>query len=529
MESRQMQVERLPLIHTGLVPKIVEDYLSGAEQLKPFYRFAPQLEALAEAAEQKQHETIDRSALVQVLLEQYEGIPLSPPVGDNISALADPNTFTVVTAHQPLLFLGPLYFVHKAASAIKAAQLAESQLTGKRVVPVFWLGGEDHDFEEMRFAHVFGKRLQWEGTVGGPVGRRDCGTISKTLKELESILDSSGIALQELFREAYAPGRAFSQATRIIINQLFGKHGLVVLSADDARMKMQFSAVVREELTSQASSRLVSDTNQELRAHYPIQAEPRPINLFYMLDDMRERIELDRETYRVVNTEITFDQSSILTEVEQHPERFSPNVILRGLYQERILPNIAFVGGPAEVSYWLQLKPLFEHFQVSPPVILLRDLVCWLDSNTKGKLEKLGLSPERLFEDEDALIKSVVKERTGAELSLSAEADQLRELFEDISQKAEDVDPTLANSVAGEEQKALNALKNIEAKMLRAEKRNSETLVNQIKSVKEKAFPQGIFQERFDSFINIYTREGREMVDALVDASNPFDGELKVL
>jgi len=524
-----MQVERLPLARTGLIPKIAQDYLSGLDRLKSFYQFEPILESFSAATKRKQQETIDRNALVEVLLDQYEGITLNPTVSDNINALADNNTFTVVTAHQPLLFLGPLYFVHKAASAVKTARLAEQQLSGKKVVPIFWLGGEDHDFEEMRFANVFGKKLQWEALAGGPVGRKDCGTISKTLDELESILGSNASELLNLFQEAYAPGRTFSQATRIILHELLGEFGLVVLSADDVRLKKHFTKVMGEELLKQTSSRLVSETNKVLAEHYPIQAEPRNINLFYMLDDVRERIELDNGTYKVINTEITFDESSIIKELEEHPERFSPNVILRGLYQESILPNLAFVGGPAEVSYWLEFRSLFEHFEVSLPMILLRDLVFWLDSNTKGKLEKLGLTTERLFEDEDALIRKLVKESSQSELSLEEQAEQLKEVFEDVSQKAELFDPNFTSTVAAEEQKALNSLKNIEAKMLRAEKRNSETLVNQIKSVKGKAFPNGTFQERFDSFMNVYTREGQKMIGDLVEASNALDGRLKVL
>ena len=528
-----MQVERVPLSATGQAPQIVLDYLSGKEGLRDYYAFTPDPSNFPAVVQEKRKQSLDRALLVQVLIEQYEQVQTSNAVQENIAALSDANTFTVVAAHQPLLFLGPLYFVHKAASAIKVSRIAEEQLPGCRVVPVFWMGSEDHDFEELGHANVFGKRIQWDETPGGPVGRMDCGSIESALAEYDTITGSGDIAgeLKQLFRSAYGWGRTFAQATRMVLDHLFGEHGLIVMDGDDARLKRQFTDVMRAEFTKRTSSQIAGKTISRLSRDYDIQAQPRDINLFYMVDGLRERIEFDKSegVFSVVNSNVVFDEGTIINELKEHPDRFSPNVILRGLFQETVLPNLAFIGGPAEISYWLELKSLFEHFKVAFPMLIFRDIMIWIDSNTSSKMEKVGMKTEQLFVNEDELIAKMVKASSHNELSLREEVERLRALFRRIVQKAKAVDPTLVNSVGAEEQKAVNALMNLESKMLRAEKRHSETLVTQIRTIRSRLFPNGVLHERFDNFSNIYLREGQEMIGKLVDASDPFDGMVKAL
>ena len=469
---------------------------------------------------------VDRGALVQALKEQYAGLDQSDTALAQIERLAETTTFTVTTAHQPSLFTGPLYFIYKIASTIHLARQLQSEYPDYHFVPVFVTGGEDHDFEEINHLHLFGKTVTWETEAGGAVGQLSTDTLADALAKVKDILGDSPKA-QEVFamlEKAYTGHSRYAAATIDFTHQLFGQDGLVILDMNVPALKRIFLPIMKEELLEQPSQAYVEKAQAELEeAGFSGQAHARAINLFYLREGLRERIEQDGDRFTVLNTDYAFSKEEMIQEMEAHPERFSPNVIMRPLYQEVILPNLTYIGGGGEIAYWLERKEQFAHYKVNFPMLIRRNSVLWLDSGTLKRMDKLGLSAPELFEETHVLIKRYVTDHTDNELSLQTEKDQLEALFQSIAAKARETDPTLEKAVLAEHARQLKAVENLEGRLMRAEKQKYEIALKQIESLKEKLFPGNGLQERYDNFLNFYVRYGRQFLETLIQHLDPLE------
>ncbi len=507
------------------------DYIGQQPVLQPFYAFAPTWQGLQQAIEKKQQQPVDRAALVKVLENQYQGVATTERVRQNIQSLLSPQTFTICTAHQPNLFTGPLYFIYKILHVIRLAEELKKQQPQLHFVPVFYMGSEDADLQELNHTYVQGKRYEWKTEQTGAVGRM---VIDKSLVALidemagQLLVAPYGKEVVELLKQSYQPGKTIQTATFEIINELMGKWGLLVLIADTADLKKAMIPVFEEDLFQQRPSAIVEKTCQRFSEHYNVQANPRDINLFYLKDNLRERIIKVGDDFAVHNTTIRFTPEAIKAELHQHPERFSPNVILRGLYQETILPNIAFIGGGGEVAYWLQLKELFDHYHTPFPVLVLRNSFLIIDQKWQQKIKKLDLATEQLFETELDILNGVL-EKAGKQPQLNGEVAQLAHLYEDLKEVATAVDVTLQQHVEALKVKALNQLISLEKKMQRAERKKHQAIQAQIAGLKEALFPRNGLQERVENFSSFYARWGSSFLDALYDASLSIEQQFVVL
>ncbi len=516
------------LIPFSAVPQLARTDVAYAEQapdLRPFYRWAPVPEQLPAALLARAEVEVPRAVFSAVLTEQYASLPVQERVRANIEALGQEGVFCVTTAHQPVLLLGPLYFLYKAIGTIKVAEEAQ-HLTGRRVVPVFVLGSEDHDLEELNHVRLFGQDLRWEPGLRGPVGIMPTHTLRPVLEALKVILGESENArtLWEVIRAAYEEQPTFAQATRALLHHFFGTYGLVVADLNDARLKRHFMPIMRDELLHQIAHRLVSETIEQLKAlGYKEQAPPRPINLFYLQPGSRERIVWEGDVYKVLNTPLVFTQEAMMAELEAHPERFSPNVVLRPLYQETILPNIAYVGGGGELAYWLERRSLFEHYGVPYPMLIRRHSVLWFDKDAIKRSLKFGFPPQRYFDDPDTLVRELVAARADAGVDLSAEMAELQGIYERLAQRAKAIDPTLVGAIRADAVKALGQLEHWQNRLLRAEKQRHEVTIGQLRALREKLFPQGGLQERTDNFIPYYLKYGEQFLETLMAQLKPFD------
>lgn len=529
-----MEVTRLPFDQIQQLAQKDIAYATGHQALRPFYKYDVDLASFQKVIEDKKQDPTNREVLVKVLQEQYAGLPVSERVQDNITALLDSNTFTVTTAHQPCLFTGPLYYIYKIFSAINLAEQLQQEYPQYRFVPVFINGGEDHDFEEINHAHVFGKTIRWESGETGPVGMMKTGTLEQPLQELRDILGDSENAVEILgmISKAYTSHQRYGEATNDLVNQLFMDYGLVILNMSHPELKRLFIPLMRTEMLEQPSKALVEKTTSHLEAAgFSGQAHARQINLFYLGDrfDMRERIEPENGQFKVVDTPITMSKEELLQELEDHPERFSPNVVMRPLFQELILPNLAYIGGGGELAYWLERKEQFAHFGVNFPMLIRRNSVLWIDRGSAKRMEKLGLTIADLFEDVEVLVKRYVKENTENELSLEAEKKQLENLFGDIKAKATEIDKSLAQSTDAELAKALKSIETLETKLIRAEKQRHDIAINQIRSLKDKLFPENGLQERYENFTAFYLRLGKSFFQVLKAHLNPLENRFIIL
>ncbi|MBE9667445.1 bacillithiol biosynthesis cysteine-adding enzyme BshC [Mucilaginibacter boryungensis] len=522
--------------NTGYFSPTVINYLEDAPNLKSFYSYRPTLEGFAE---QFNHKRViaDRALLATVLTEQYTSIHESETfslksVHDNIKLLKSHNTFTVTTGHQLNIFAGPLYFIYKIVTAIKLSRQLKEAFPDKNFVPVYWMASEDHDFAEINYTNIGGKKVHWWYEASGATGRINPDTMRQALNQYKGVLgmEAHGPELAQLVETAYTKFHKLADATRYLVNALFGQYGLVIIDADDTRLKKHFAPIMEQDIIGQNSFKNISETNKLLAAiDVHIQVNPREINFFYLKDNLRERLVFEDNTYSVLNTEITFTEAELKAEIAEHPERFSPNVVMRPLYQECILPNIAYVGGGAEVVYWLELKSNFDHYKVDFPILILRNSGLIIPKEYTPKIARMGLTAADFFKPADEVKKNWVKANTNNNLSLQNEWAQLEALFENIKQQAAKIDPTLAPSAAAVQARLKHALDNLEKKLVRAEKRNYSTRLEQIDHIKADLFPKDSLQERTENFGLFYVKWGQSFIDELIRHFQPLAFEFTVL
>lgn len=520
-----MRVEKIPYHQTKSFSKFILDYISGDKSLAPFYNRAPKLENFKAQIQEKQKQSINRKVLVEALSQQYVGLGTTEIVKVNIQSLADENTFTVATGHQLCLFTGPLYFIYKIISTLNLAETLKAEYPEFNFVPIYWMATEDHDFEEVNHVNLFGKKLDWKQDQKGGVGAIPTHSLQSLFTELKPILGDSVEAkeLYDLFSAAYLQHDDLASATRYLVNALFSNYGLVVLDADTSSLKKQAIALIKNDVLDQANHSLIERTNTELSK---TQAFVRPINFFYQQKGSRNRIELHDDEYVILNTDLKFSRKELESEIENHPEHFSPNVLLRPLYKELLLPNLAMIGGGAEVNYWMQLKSTFSVNSVVFPILLLRNSALIIEEGLKRKMEGIGLESSDLFDSENELHKLYVSKNTTKEISMNLELDLLDDLYCKLLTKTTDV--SVQKSILAEKQKQLNVLSKIKQKLNKIEKQKHQVKLNQITSLKNKTFPNNNLQERHDNFIPYYLKYGSSFLSILKQELNPLELSFKL-
>lgn len=507
------------------------DYIEGKPELTSFYTSFPTIENCLKIAHARPTDKIDRKLLVEVISEQYKnaGIDLSGLTQKNLLSILDEKSYTVTTGHQLNLFTGPLYFIYKILSTISLAERLSRR--GVPVIPVYWMASEDHDMEEIRHATIFGQKIDWATDWTGASGKAKCNGIEKALDLLKQKLGTLPGAddLYKIMSDAYTGSLNLGIAMRKIVHALFQKYGLIILDPDDARLKTKFLPVMLDDLTIHSAETLVSKVTSELGKNYNVQVHPRNINLFYLTSAKRDRIVFNSGRYEVLDSDNSWTRDEIITEVSNHPERFSPNVVLRPLYQESILPNIAVIGGPSEIAYWLEYKSMFDFFEIPFPVLILRASFMLIDSWSQERMKKFNILPEQIFDSSDSWIKKYLKSTPELSFSTADSQNILEVEFNRLAEEVSRIDASLKNNVEAELQKMKNALKTIEEKVIRARKKKNENEVNQLVKLKEKLFPNNSLQERVENFIPFYLHYGASFFDELLLHIDPFDQRFIIL
>lgn len=516
---------------TGYFSKLVTDYLDNAPQLQPFYNLPPTFEGLEKSIEQRQNFP-HRKVLVDQLQQQYASLNVAAKTSNNIQSLLKENTFTVTTAHQPNIFSGPLYVVYKIFHAIKLASALNEKFPQQYFVPVYFMGSEDADLDELNNITINQRKYVWETKQTGAVGRMKVDkTLLQQLNEIEGQLSvlPFGDELMKIFRDAYKEKNTIQQSSLALLNSLFGSYGLIVLIADKPELKKVFQPVIAKELQEQFSHKAVAATAKKLSEHYKVQASGREINLFYLTEDKRERIEFENAKYKVAGSQLEWTIEAILKELDEHPERFSPNVILRGAYQETILPNIAFIGGGGELAYWLELKEVFKEAGVPYPVLLLRNSFLLVDKKTTDNIARMQFSATDFFKDEPALMKAFTQQHSSNKTDLNKEFSEAEKFYETIAGFALKIDSTLTQHIAALKTKALKNLTELEKKMLRAEKKKFAIEQAQIQKIKAILFPGNSLQERIENVAGFYALYGKDFLDNILLHSQTLQQQFAII
>lgn len=526
-------LKKIPFTQTGFFNSIILDYLNQSSFLKQFYEFDPTIDGFEEKIKSKVNLKLDRDLLSETILNQYKhsGLEIKSVVNQNISLLKNENTFTVTTGHQLNLFSGPLYVIFKIISTINLSEKLRKKFPEFNFIPIFWMASEDHDISEINNINLFGKKISFETDYKGPAGKLKTEVASAMIAQTLEMIGTNNFAieLKELIENAYKESQTLAQSTRVWIDSLVGKYGLVIIDADEKKLKNNFSKIAKKELEENFVFKIVNQTIKTLNENYEIQVNPREINLFYNHGLERNRIVEKDNHFSILNTSISFNREELMIELEKFPERFSPNVLMRPLYQEMILPNLAYVGGPAEIAYWMELKNVFKYLSLDMPVLLLRNCAMIIDENLSLKWKKLGFTIDDFFKDETQLSKLFLSQGKLKDFSTKKFIEAISKEFLALGTEIEQYEPTLKPTVESELKKVINSVNTIEEKMIRASKKKQEVEIFQISKIKEKLFPNKGLQERYETILPFYLKYGSDFIGVLKELFDPFDKEFLIL
>ncbi len=529
-----MSVKTIPYAETGYFSKLVCNYLAEKPELQVFYNRFPKLESFDGQLKEKSLSirAQSRTTLVKSLNNQCQNLSTSEATQYNINSLSKGTTFTITTGHQLNLFTGPLYFLYKIFSVINLSEKLNKKYPENHFVPVYWMATEDHDFDEINYFNLFGKKIEWKREASGAVGELLTEGLETLQKEFTSKIGNSENAqkLSQLFTEAYLKHNNLTDATRYLANELFSDYGLVIIDGNDRALKKQFIPFAEKELTENLAFKVINKTTKKLEElGFKRQVNPREINLFYLTENLRERIIEEEGVYKINNTELTFLKEEILNELQNYPERFSPNALLRPLFQEVVLPNLCYVGGGGELAYWFQLKDYFENVEVTFPMLLLRNSVLLVPKKLSDKLAKLNENIELLFLSQYELEKKHTLQLSDIKIDFTPQREHLKKQFKDLYEVAKQTDKSFLGAVAAQEKKQLNGLDNLEKRLLKAEKRKLADQLNRLTSIQDVLFPKESLQERTVNFSEFYLEFGDGLLKDLKDGLKPLVNEFTVL
>ena len=513
--------------HTSFFSPLVIDYNNKSERLNPFYNFSNDYEGIENAIKKINSFEYEREILINTLIKQYQNIDYKEYI--NFELLLKETTFALVTAHQPIIFGGPLFLVLKIANTIRLSQDLKKSFPTFDFIPLYWMGSEDHDMDEIGQMQLFGKKIIWnDGEMMGPSGRKPIESIENVLNQLKDILGNSpnAVKLKEILEEAYTGDKDLKSATRHFIHALFGKYGLVIIDGDDVDLKKIFVPIIKREIFEKIAFERVEKKAAQLNGlGYKRQATPRPINFFYQKNNFRERIIWDdlKQLYTINNQEINFTHDEMLIEIENNPQNFSPNVIMRPVYQQMVLPSISFIGGGGEISYWLQLKDVFEEFNAFFPVLLLRNSLQPILQPQLKKWQKMGLDSNIIFDKVKDIQSQYLSFQKVEEIDIEDALRDLNLAFNKLNIISKEIDTNLLETISAEKRKAENAFKQIKVKLTKAQNLKFENQFKQIENIKNSWFPNENLWEREESFMALYLKFGDSIFNILIENMTPID------
>jgi len=532
-----MKAHQIPYVKTGFFSELICDYLNDKKELQAFHSGVPSFKNLYQQAlkKKKVFPLQIRKTLCESLYRQYSNIEMSSSVAKNLQKLENENTLTVTTGHQLCLMTGPLYFIYKIVSAIKLCRQLKDQYPNLNFVPIYWMATEDHDFEEISAFIFRGKKFQWNADSGGAVGKIKTKSLKSLLDLFKQELGRSikAKALKVLIERSYEAGCDLSHATRIFVHSLFEDYGLLIIDGYDTALKKHFIPYLKEELQKQSCRHSVLSQIETLKKNYnpnyKPQVKPRDINLFFLKKSRRHRLLKKENGYTWDGKEESIDALEMIGLVEKSPENFSPNVLLRPLYQEVILPNIAYIGGGGELAYWLELKSFFDAQEVLFPLMILRNSALLISEKNVRKMRNLKLELKDLFLKRNLLINKKVRQISNIDLDLSPFKKLLEAQFESLELLIRETDISFEGAVKAQKVKQFNGIDRLENRLLKAQKVKLKDQIERLVLLQEELFPGGQLQERVENFSSFHIEHGSKFIDFLMKTFEPLSAEFSVL
>lgn len=513
---------------------LIKDYIGGVDALQSFYhRSFDVMQFQAQCLEKQQsYTTVTRKVLYESLSKQYQGIEVNESVRKQLKLLQKPTTFTVTTGHQLNLMTGPLFFLYKIIHAINLAKALKEQYPQYDFVPVYWMATEDHDFAEIQSFRFKGKNLLWHSDAQGCVGDFATDSMADVLGVFKRLLGQGVYAKQLIafFEKSYLTAHNLSTATRLLVHQIFVREGLVIVDGDFPLLKKGFAPFMQEEVAQKMAFHHVGITSKKLRdLGYPQQVNPRECNLFYKGKQLRKRLVQEGDNFHVLDTDLYFTLDELQAHIAKNPTSWSPNVLMRPLYQEVVLPNLAYIGGAGELAYWLQLKGYFDSQNMPFPILVPRRSLLLLETKEQQKISKLGLATADLFQEKQVLKQQYLQKLSGSLLNLKPFHQRLTALFDDLDILADKTHEDFTGALKAQRQKQTKGLKNLEKRLFRAESKRHQNRLSRVATLQEGLFPNGVMQERVLNFSEYYLRYGDDFIKMLTANIKPFKTEIGVL
>ncbi|GAB4453326.1 MAG: bacillithiol biosynthesis cysteine-adding enzyme BshC [Bacteroidia bacterium] len=477
---------------------LVADYLFLPEKIKNLFNHFADKNGFENIIKEISNHTFDRKQLVDILLHQTQTIEnTSKETLQNIEKLSQSNTFTITTGHQLNLLTGPLFFIYKISATIYLSQHLSQLFPEYNFVPIYWMASEDHDAEEINHFYFKDQKFQWnissDGTPVGSIPTDGLNVLFNQMKESNLFPDE----VIQLFENTYLKHSSLADATRYLVNHLFSDKGIVILDPTTSELKNKFKHIFYDDIFENKIYHLTQNNVTFLKEnHYHIQANPQKINTFYIHQNKRYLIKQEENNFKLKGTGKILSENELKNLLEEHPERFSPNVLLRPLFQQTILPNIAYIGGSAEISYWLLLKQTFQSYSIPYPILLQRPILFLSPKNIERKINKLNVLLEDIFNNDIHQLAYKILEKNNLSVRFDEQKQQVEKIFNAFIQQAQSIDPTLISTINAELTKTLKSIENIEQKMNKAIKQKNEIIQQQLSDIYNNFFPQNTMQDR---------------------------------
>ncbi|OIQ34196.1 MAG: bacillithiol biosynthesis cysteine-adding enzyme BshC [Crocinitomix sp. MedPE-SWsnd] len=512
--------------------KLIRDLINEDAQTSQFIEDFFSFDNLKKQIEKKELSFETREVLVDQLKIQNSTLKLSQAASANINSLLHDNTYTITTGHQLNLLSGPLYSVYKVVQVIQIVERLKKENPDQNFVPVFWMATEDHDFEEINHINLFNQKVEWlkEGQVDAIAGRIKTDSIDSFLNPIaEKFQNPESAEIVSSFLKMYSETSNLQEATRILMNSLFEDYGLVIIDGDDAKLKGLFSEIAIKEIEERFVYDKVNVSNEDLKGlDYHQQVYVRECNLFYIdKNNVRHRIKEDGEDYSVAGKKMK--ASEVVSLIKEEPQSISPNALMRPMYQECILPNLAYVGGGGEIAYWLQLKNSFQAANLTFPLLRVRDSVLLVRQNQLDLLDELKVELLDLKLGVDQIIKDMALEESGDDLDIAPIVFQITAAKNDLLRQANAISKGLDGMIEAEFSKFSKSLDKIEAKMIKAEKGKFEKTQKQVQKIASSFFPNGGFQERYENVLPYLVQDSSFVSKIMANFSADNKAQIRII
>ncbi len=511
------------------------DYLYEFENVSRFFKtnFRSKDEFLNTFKSVSESNKTNRADLVKIIKSQYSNFSPSEKTSHNLDLLKSNKTLAVVTGQQIGILGGPLYTFYKIVTVVKLSKYLSERYDNFNFVPVFWIEGDDHDFNEIRHVNLINDKndlqiFNYGNEVSEDEDRNSVGfmkideSIKQFFDEIKSNIRNteftSGILTR--LKSYYATGRSLKEAFKELIFWLFDKEGLIIFDPQDKSIKEMLKPIFKNELDNfRKHTETMVSVSAELEDIYHAQVKVRPVNLFYNTDGGRFLLDPVDNEFRLHKRRKRFSYDELMNLIETEPEKFSPNVLLRPICQDYILPTAFYIGGPSEIAYFAQVLPLYDFFNVQSPIVYPRSSATILEKNIGSIIEKYNLAISQVFWDPEDLKKHVLASLTNITVDdiFTESTEKIDTALDQLKEKLFEFDKTISDASTKYRQKILNYIEELKGKAVDSQKKKHETTLRQIDKLSSTLFPNANLQERQLNFIYFANKYGTEILDKVFD------------